>query len=298
MLVQLATLKPKLKTRVVVVFIVDEEAGGKGEPIGVDALAHKGLLDSLKNGPMYWVDCAGGQPNIGSGGMIQWRVTAQGKSGHSGFPHKNVNALGMCNDAVREIQRVFYEAFPKHAKEDEYGFECSSSMKPTRTRMNEGASLNQIPHYCVIEGDIRLIPFYRITDAVKVVEEAAKKINENRNAIANRGPDSKYTLEGHDEIGLKFEVLCAPVDGLACKLDSNGFAALRDCTSHVYGCCKPLADTGTLPLVAELQNAGFDLQTIGYGDEDSYHGDNEFALLSEYKKGFKVLTGILSKLNM
>ena len=50
--------------------------------------------------------------------------------------------------------------------------------------------------------------------------------------------------------------------GLACDLDSIGFKVLCDATEKVVGCCKPLADTGTLPLVAELQDDGFDLQTV------------------------------------
>jgi hypothetical protein len=189
-----------------------------------------------------------------------------------------------------------------------------------RISMNEGGSLNQIPHLCVIEGDIRLIPFYKISDAVDVVKRAASEVNKDRNGvISHRGPDSKYVLEGKN-VGIEFEVLGEPVGGLACKLDSVGFTLLRDLTTEVYGVCTPLADTGTLPLVADLQDAGFDLQTIGYGVEDAYHADNEckylcplyyymywcfhiygllkrfllchtVALISEFVKGFRVLSG-------
>lgn len=38
-------------------------------------------------------------------------------------------------------------------------------------------------------------------------------------------------------------------------------------------------------------------QTVGYGDEEAYHADNEFALLSSYVKGFKVLTRIIDLVN-
>jgi acetylornithine deacetylase len=241
---------------------------------------------------------AGGQPNIGSGGLATWRLTARGKTGHSGFPHKNVNAIELAFDSLSAIQKKFYSSFPPHEKEKEYGFEMSSSMKPTKVRMNEGGSLNQIPNLCVVEGDIRLIPFYKIKDAVEVVEREAALINQDRNStLCNRGPDAQYVLPGHDKVGITFETLGEPTGGLACKLDSLGFNALRDATIDVYGSCTPLADTGTLPLVADLQDNGFDLQTIGYGDEDSYHGDNEFALLSEFQKGFQVLTGVIVKLN-
>ncbi len=54
---------------------------------------------------------------------------------------------------------------------------------------------------------------------------------------------------------------------------------------------------GTLPLVADLRAAGYDIQTIGYGVEDAYHADDEFARLSDFKEGFAVLTGIICDLD-
>ncbi len=60
---------------------------------------------------------------------------------------------------------------------------------------------------------------------------------------------------------------------------------------------KPFADTGTLPLVAELQDDGFDLQTIGYGVEEAYHATNEYAKLSDFKQGFKVFIDIIAELD-
>jgi len=37
-------------------------------------------------------------------------------------------------------------------------------MKPTRISSSEG-SLNQIPATCTVQGDIRLIPFYKVQGA-------------------------------------------------------------------------------------------------------------------------------------
>lgn len=63
----------------------------------------------MKGGPVYWVDCADKQPNVGSGGMSAWRLTAHGRLGHSGFPHSAANALELASDAVSFVQRRFYE---------------------------------------------------------------------------------------------------------------------------------------------------------------------------------------------
>lgn len=121
----------------------------------------QGELEMMKGGPVYWVDCADKQPNVGSGGLAQWRLTARGRLAHSGFPHNGVNALELASEAVAFVQRRFYDvrkplhipaaapsrpaaqAFPPHDLEAKYGFECSSSLKPTRINVPE-SSLNQV----------------------------------------------------------------------------------------------------------------------------------------------------------
>lgn len=62
---------------------------------------------------MHRLDCADKQPNIGSGGTVQWTLTASGKLAHSGFPNKAVNAIELGMDAIRYIQERFYEDFPR-----------------------------------------------------------------------------------------------------------------------------------------------------------------------------------------
>ena len=48
--------------------------------------------------------------------------------------------------------------------------------------------------------------------------------------------------------------------GIACNLDSDGFKKLNEATKEVMGECKPYSITGSLPLVGDLQEAGFDVQ--------------------------------------
>ena len=302
--VQLATKKPNLNgLRVVGVIICDEEAGGSIDKVGVEGLQEHHYLDSLVNGPLIWLDCADKQPNVGSGGVVQWSLEAIGKLTHSGFPQKAVNPIELANDAIVEIQKDFYKNFPVHPNEAIYGFESTSSIKPTYTKSPDG-SINQIPGEFKILGDIRLIPFYKIREAMRVVEETVARLNTVEaleNLQGSHGPNSKYvvrdasgavTLQGK----LNLTWLSEPIQGLACKLDSPGFKALDAATKKIVGFSKPIADTGSLPLVADLQTAGFDVQTVGYGVEDAYHADNEYALLSDYKQGFQVLCSIISQL--
>ena len=38
---------------------------------------------------------------------------------------------------------------------------------------------------------------------------------------------------------------------------------------------------GSLPLVGDMQEAGFDLQISGYGKSSVYHGNNEYCSLND-----------------
>ena len=106
---QLAAKRPVLGgLRVVGVLIANEEAGGDGaSDVGVEALQKHGHLDSLSTGPVIWLDCANKQPNIGSGGVVGWELTATGVMFHSGFPHKAINAIELATDGMLSINQSF-----------------------------------------------------------------------------------------------------------------------------------------------------------------------------------------------
>lgn len=108
--------KPALDLNVVALFIVNEEAP-LDDGVGVESLMKTGAVDFLKNGPVYWVDSADSQPNIGTGGVQQWKLTAKGKLFHSGLPHKGINAMELLMESLAIIQKRFYEDFPAHPNE-------------------------------------------------------------------------------------------------------------------------------------------------------------------------------------
>jgi len=296
--IQLAEKKPDLKIAVIGVLIADEEVGtGK---VGVEQLLEHKELDELAFGPLFWLDCADKQPNIGTGGVVQWELIITGKLFHSGFPHKAINAFEVANDSLRFIQQQFYKNFPRHEQEIRYGFPCSSSFKATQCFVPHG-SINQIPGLCTIKGDIRLTPFYKIKDAMKVIDEAVQKIIDSKFKIIDdplvRGPHSKSSIGNDLTAKIQLNWLTPPVNGLACNLESPGFIALSNATKKIIGHVQTTADTGSLPLVADLQENGFDVQTIGYGIEDAYHADNEFAKISDFEEGFKVLVDVIIQIN-
>eukprot|EP00249_Psilotum_nudum_P011772 c23370_g1_i2 orf=643-1950(-) len=289
---QLGETKPVLKHTVVAVFIANEE-NSSVLGVGIDALVKDGLLDKLRTGPLFWIDTADKQPCIGTAGMIVWKLRATGKLFHSGLPHKAINALELCMDGLKEIQDRFYRDFPAHPEEARYGFATPSTMKPTQWSY-PGGGVNQIPGECTISGDVRVTPFYDVKDVAKKIEEYVDDINSHIEMLESRGPVSKYVLpdEGiRGRIFIEFDEIMT--SGVACNLDSPGFHALCKATEAVVGSVKPYSLTGSLPLIRELQDEGFDVQIVGYGLMATYHAKNEYCLLSDFKQGFKVLTNII-----
>lgn len=298
---QLAVKKPALKVAVTAVLIASEENSSIPE-VGVDMLMKNGHLDDIKRGPVFWVDSADSQPCIGTAAAIQWKLRVDGKLFHSGLPHKGINAFELGSEAIAIVQRRFFEDFPAHSEEgpDRYGFASPSTMKPTRMEMGEN-SVNQLPAWVEIAGDIRLTPFYSVEECMNKVSLYIADLNANLSAIPTRGPCSKYEVVEESGSTTKGKLTLtwtdAPFRGIACKLDSPGFECL--CAAHktVKGQVKPYSITGSLPLVGDMQDAGYDIQVCGYGKSSVYHGTNEYVCLSDMVDAFKIFALIVSNLD-
>ncbi|KAJ7952678.1 acetylornithine deacetylase [Quillaja saponaria] len=291
---KLGETKPKLKSTVVAVFIANEE-NSSISGVGVDALVKDGLLNKLKEGPLYWIDTADKQPCVGTGGMIPWKLQVTGKLFHSGLAHKAINPLELAMESLKEIQSRFYRDFPPHPRELVYGYATPSTMKPTQWSY-PGGGINQIPAECTVSGDVRLTPFYNVKDVMKKLQEHVDDINDNIEKLETRGPVSKYVLTDENLRGSLTISFDEASSGVACNLESKGFHVLCKATEEVVGHVKPYSITGALPLIRELQDEGFDVQTSGYGLMSTYHAKNEYCLLADMCQGYRVFVSIISQL--
>lgn len=144
-------------------------------------------------------------------------------------------------DAVTYIQQNFFNDFPRHPLEEKYNFVTQSTLKATQISCAPGA-LNQLPNECTVQGDVRIAPFY----------------------------DVEYPTENvSGTLNLKWEHTEGE-NGVACKLDSRGYDAIVQATSQVLGSAKPYSIGGSLPLIRDLQDQGFDVQISGYGISSRY----------------------------
>jgi len=290
---QLAIAKPKLRIGVWGVFIANEEASI--EPgVGIDEMAKQGELAHLKSGPLFWVDGANFGPTLATAGVSSWNLTVTGKLFHSGFPNKAINPIELGMEAVKHMQERFYKDFPAHPKEKDYKFECGSSMKPTQINTPAG-SLNQIPGSCTIGGDIRLTPFYDVMAARRKLEEYVKELDVNQ--LPTRGA-AKHELKEEKLKGtLSLKWMGSPYQGVAVNLESPGYTALFKAIEGIRGSAKPFSLTGSLPIIRDLHDQGFDVQVVGFGRLDAYHAINEFGKLSEFKDGHAICAHIIGDLN-
>ena len=115
------------------------------------------------------------------------------------------------------------------------------------------------------------------------------------------GPCSKYSITKADgekfNASLELSWAGPPFKGIACKLDSPGYAAICEATKEIKGEAKPYSICGSLPLVGDMQEDGFDVQVCGFGKSSVYHGDNEYCLLSDMQDAIKILSRTLELVN-
>ncbi|KAL3497777.1 hypothetical protein ACH5RR_040509 [Cinchona calisaya] len=222
----------------------------------------------------FWIDTSDNQPCIGTGGMIPWKLHATGKLFHSGLAHKAINPLELAMEALKEIQLRFYKDFPPHPKEEDYVFATPSTMKPTQWSY-PGGGINQIPAECTIAGDVRLTPFYSVSDVRKKLQDYVEDINQNIENLDCRDHVSKYVLPDENLRGRITISFDAAISGVACNLESPGFRVL----------CK-----------ATEEDEGFDVQTTGYGLLSTCHAKNEYCLLSDMCQGYQVFASIIAQL--
>jgi acetylornithine deacetylase len=298
LLKNLAEVKPVLQQTIVVVFIANEENGAfKG--VGVDQLDKEGYMECLKGGPLFWIDSADSQPCVGTAGNMQWSLTATGKLFHSGLPHKGINSVEMAMDAVNMLQQRFYADYPPHPKEKDYNYATPSTFKPTQIKCTPG-SLNQLPPETTVQGDVRLSPFYDVKDVKTSFEKYITEINADPtvlSAFGQHGSHSTYVLAEDGKKGvLEMTFIGDGENGIACNLESPGALAIRQATEATLGTVKPFAIGGSLPLVRELQDSGYDVQIAGYGFSSRYHADNEAVSLQNMRDAFKIVSKIVELL--
>lgn len=276
--------------RTVKVVLISNEEEAPIPEIGLDYAASVGALDDLAAGTIYWLDSADFGPTVGTGGMAMWRLEATGVGGHSGFTQNCVNALELAGATSRALVEWFEQKFPAHPDEARWGFLSSSSLKATRMHVPND-KVTKIPALAVVEGDIRLTPFYDMEAAIGGAAAFVADIDRRIEAGDPPRGFPRTRTQGGERGRVRLEPIGRSMEGIACKLDSPGLEAL----SRAIGAArageppKAYSMTGSLPLVRDLQRRGFDVQITGFGRSNYYHAPNEQAELEHFRQGYRIL---------
>jgi acetylornithine deacetylase/succinyl-diaminopimelate desuccinylase-like protein len=199
--------------------------------------------------------------------------------------------------SVLALVRWFEETYPPHADEARWGFLGPSTLKPTVITVPNN-KITKIPGSAVVEGDIRLTPFYDMKEAIVGAEKFIAALDQRIEAgDVPAGFPRVRTVSGQRG-SVRLVAKGRFMEGIACQLDSPGLAVLTDAIKTVRGAegAQPFAMTGSLPLVRDLQRQGFDVQITGFGRSTYYHAPNEQAKLEHFQQGFLILHELVTRL--
>jgi acetylornithine deacetylase len=143
----------RLRAPLALVFTYDEEVG---------TLGAKRLLESYEAGPSLPRAAIIGEPTSlrvarAHKGHLKLRVTLQGRSAHSGYPHLGVNAIepaGRVIGALAELRRELEREEPPHREL----FPEVPFVPLNVGIVRGGAAINIVPDCCVVEVGVRPLP--------------------------------------------------------------------------------------------------------------------------------------------
>jgi acetylornithine deacetylase len=250
-----------------------------------------GFLTKLKE-----VQFIGIVPVLACGTGMAWSLKVHGKKAHTEFPHNGINPIPIAMEAVKKIVEKFNELCPHTEEDDKYKFKTHSNMKPTIVKMPDGASANQYADWVEIIGDVRMTPtkfndpFQLKVDILEFVEQLnVHELPKWHEAFGTKCGEGENEVEAKIEFNWVFGPYC----GIVTNLESDSYKLIRDATLAHHPTCDSCSDLGAVPLVKQMQDAGIDIQIMGYGVGDVYHGNDEYCTLSGMKKGFYILKTLL-----
>lgn len=286
-LCELARAKPRLRHTIVVIFLAGQEGGEAN--VGADRLLEKGVLEDLKNGPVFWLDVGDSRLCCSSTGSLGWTLKAVGHESRSDFCHKGVNSSELAWRAFTYIQKCFSDTFPPNEEDSLYHFvPGTTSMKPQRIEYHSAETCPEM----VMSGDIRFTPSHGVIDVMEAVEGFVRKFNEEPGSPGQ----VKLTWTGRPT-GVSKKAEEQQDDALQLALDLEGIAVRKDTSYRALAAAfrqvcpgnREISVTGSIPHARRLQKHGFDVQLCGFGKLDQLHDEAEHCSLSDMRDGYEVL---------
>lgn len=165
---------PEFKGNIILGFDADEQSGN-----------FSGIREILKRRPKADVCVLGYQGvdeiSIGARGWLRLRITAKGKSAHTGSrSKKGVNAIHRMVDIITLLEKLHLGE--KKEKFFEYGSSFNVSL------IHGGIAINIVPDECEIKVDIRLLPSQKKKEVLDTIDIKLK-------GLRKENPRLSYKIE-------------------------------------------------------------------------------------------------------
>lgn len=135
-------------------------------------------------------------------------------------------------------------------------------------------------------GDVRVTPSYTNAEVQEFVSTFIEELDVR--TLNSTGYGSFELPDG--QIGRLFmEFTGDPAPIAAVNLTSPSYQVLADAIEEVRGSVTPVSTGGSLPVIGDLFELGFDVQMTGFGVADNIHAANEFGFYTDFADGYRVL---------
>jgi len=201
-------------------------------------------------------------------GHVKFRVTLQGKSAHSGYPHLGRNAIesaGRVVAALTTLRRELEAERPPHGEH----FPEVPYVALNQGTVHGGTAVNVVPDRCVLEGGARVLPGMDSSQLVERLRVAVAEATGPDEAIFENLGDSPPLMVAED----------APVHRALCELTGDpGGGSVSFATDGGW-----------------LQGLGLDCVIWGPGSIEVAHRPNEFLPPEDLRQAEAPLRGLIRR---
>ena len=193
---------------------------------------------------------------------LTMRITARGRSAHTGSPHLGINAIESAGRTIQALTRLAGVIKQRHCDTSRF-FSTVPYPVLTIARISGGDAVNVIPDRCVMDIGIRLLPGMNVRDSIELVRDTVTKSDPHGSLeveVVNNSPP--MLCDDHAEV---HTALCE----LLGQRQSYGVSFASD--------------------AGPLQELGCESVLFGPGSIDVAHKPNEHVPIDEFTRARPVL---------
>ncbi|WP_423792795.1 M20 family metallo-hydrolase [Methanocaldococcus indicus] len=215
---------------------------------------------------------------IGEKGILWIKFKIKGKQCHGSTPEEGLNANIIAFNFANNLYNYLYKKFNK---EDTIFLPKYSTFEPTILK-NNIENPNTIPGYVEVVFDCRILPYYKLDDIVKEIEEFIKNFD-----------FSEYIKYFDKSISpkIEYEILKKENPNYTDK-DSDVVKELSKSIKKVLNVNPKLCGMGGGTVAAFLRERGYDVAVWGIG-RGTAHQPNEYILIEDIIKMVDVFYDML-----